>query len=183
MALTRRQREVLDVIRDLLELRGYSPSLEEIGAELGLSSVATVHKHVTLLCDKGYLRRAWNQNRSIELVEFDKGASVRLPLSGTIAAGRPLEAIPTDESICVPADMVRDRSRSYVLRVQGVAKLCSLLQMPGWAPSVLHHAAAPRYNQHRESVNQPSGTLRDPQDCRFGVNAARKRGGIVVLAA
>ncbi|RKZ11474.1 repressor LexA, partial [bacterium] len=46
MALTRRQKQVLDVIREFITERGYSPSLEEIGGELGLSSVATVHKHV-----------------------------------------------------------------------------------------------------------------------------------------
>jgi repressor LexA len=119
MALTRRQREVLDVIRDFIDRQGYSPSLEEIGASLGLSSVATVHKHVTLLVDKGYVRRAWNQNRSIELTEPESSGTVQLPLHGTIAAGQPLEAVPGSESIGVPADMVGDRSRSYVLQVQG----------------------------------------------------------------
>ncbi len=119
MALTRRQHEVLDVIRDFIDSQGYSPSLEEIGARLGLSSVATVHKHVTLLVTKGYLRRMWNQNRSIELIAPDPPGSIRLPLSGTIAAGRPVEAVPTDETISVPADMVRDRNNSYVLRVRG----------------------------------------------------------------
>ncbi len=119
MALTRRQREVLDVIREFISRRGYSPSLEEIGTELGLSSVATVHKHVTLLVEKGYVRRTWNQNRSIEMTEPESAGSVNLPLYGTIAAGQPLEAVPTDERICVPADMVRERGNSYVLRVQG----------------------------------------------------------------
>jgi len=119
MALTRRQREVLDVVRHFIDKQGYSPSLEEIGAELGLSSVATVHKHVTLLVEKGYVRRTWNQNRSIELTEPESSGTVRLPLSGSIAAGQPLEAIPTDETICVPSDMVRNREKSYVLRVRG----------------------------------------------------------------
>ncbi len=119
MALTRRQCEVLDVIREFIGRQGYSPSLEEIGAELGLSSVATVHKHVTLLVEKGYVRRTWNQNRSIEMTEPESAGSVNLPLYGTIAAGQPLEAVPTDERICVPADMVHECSKSYVLRVQG----------------------------------------------------------------
>ena len=119
MALTRRQREVLDVIREFIDRQGYSPSLEEIGNQLGLSSVATVHKHVTLLVDKGYVRRAWNQNRSIELAESEQSGSVRLQLSGTIAAGEPLEAVQTHETIDVPSDMVREREKSYVLRVKG----------------------------------------------------------------
>ena len=119
MALTRRQREVLDVVREFIEKRRYSPSLEEIGEELGLSSVATVHKHVSLLVEKGYVRRAWNQNRSIELTDTDESTMVRLPLCGSIAAGRPLDAVETDETVCVPADMVRDREVTFALRVQG----------------------------------------------------------------
>ena len=120
MALTKRQRQVLDVVENLIEQNGYSPSLEEIGERLGLSSVATVHKHISHLVQKGYVRRAWNQNRSIELVEGGKGGgAIQLPLSGTIAAGKPLEAVQTSEAISVPGDMVKDSSNSYVLRVQG----------------------------------------------------------------
>lgn len=120
MALTRRQREVLDVIREFIARNGYSPSLEEIGRQLGLSSVATVHKHVTHLVEKGLVRRVWNQNRSIELAGESGGASAsEIPLMGTIAAGRPLEAIPTTETICVPSDMVAGRGRTFVLRIQG----------------------------------------------------------------
>jgi len=120
MALTRRQHEVLEIIRRFIEKHHYSPSLEEIGAELGLSSVATVHKHVSHLVHKGYVRRSWNQNRSIEIAVPESGqGAVRLPLAGTIAAGYPLEAVPGDETIGIPEELVRDRANSYVLRVQG----------------------------------------------------------------
>ena len=119
MALTRRQREVLDVIQGFIETNGYSPSLEEIGGTLGLSSVATVHKHVTHLVEKGLVRRVWNQNRSIDLVREASGHAVELPLVGTIAAGLPLEAVPTTETITVPADMVSGRGRTFVLKIQG----------------------------------------------------------------
>lgn len=120
MALTRRQRQVLDVIRGLIDRNGYSPSLEEIGAELGLSSVATVHKHVSHLVQKGFVRRAWNQNRSIELADPGVGTSMTsLPLLGSIAAGVPLEAVEARETIDVPQDMVRDPFNSFVLRVNG----------------------------------------------------------------
>ena len=60
MALTRRQREVFDFIQSFVAEKRYSPSLEEIGAHFGLSSVATVHKHVQHLVEKGYLKKAWN---------------------------------------------------------------------------------------------------------------------------
>jgi repressor LexA len=121
MALTRRQREVLDVIRNFLHRCGYSPSLEEIGAELGLSSVATVHKHVSLLADKGYVRRAWNQNRSIELTDLDPAASSRLPLRGVLTANRPITPADAADMIAVPADMVSSPNVGYVLRVSGDA--------------------------------------------------------------
>jgi repressor LexA len=120
MALTRRQREVLDVIQGFIERNRYSPSLEEIGTALGLSSVATVHKHVSHLVDKGFVRRAWNQNRSIELVDGGEGRGIlELPLVGTISAGAPLEAVPTTETLRVPAEMLAGRGRTFVLKVQG----------------------------------------------------------------
>jgi len=118
-ALTRRQREVLDVIRDFIDRKNYSPSLGEIGVALGLSSVATVHKHVSHLVQKGYVRRSWNQNRSIELVAPEGAGVARVPLAGTIAAGSPLDAVPTSETISVPVELVRDARSTYVLRVQG----------------------------------------------------------------
>ena len=65
MALTRRQREIYDFIRGFVAEKGYSPSLEEIGAHFGLSSVATVHKHVEHLVEKRLLRKAWNRSRSL----------------------------------------------------------------------------------------------------------------------
>ena len=122
MALTRRQRDVLEVIRTFIARHGYSPSLEEIGRALGLSSVATVHKHVSHLVDKGLARRVWNQNRSIDLIEEPRetDAPAALPLLGTIAAGSPLEAVRSDEAVSVPADMVPGKGRpAYVLRVRG----------------------------------------------------------------
>jgi repressor LexA len=119
MALTRRQREVLNVIQEFIDANGYSPSLEEIGGSLGLSSVATVHKHVTHLVEKGLVRRVWNQNRSIDLVREENGKAFDLPLVGTIAAGLPLEAVPTTETLTVPADMVFGRGRTFVLKIQG----------------------------------------------------------------
>jgi repressor LexA len=110
---------VLDVIQGFIETNGYSPSLEEIGGTLGLSSVATVHKHVSHLVEKGLVRRVWNQNRSIDLVHETQGRALELPLVGTIAAGLPLEAVPTTETLTVPADMVSGRGRTFVLKIQG----------------------------------------------------------------
>src|SRR5438270_10583616 len=101
MAITRRQKEVIDFLSGFTQKNGYSPSYEEIASGLGLSSLATVHKHVTNLQNKGLLQRAHNRSRSIDVlpVRSGKKGSDRLPLMGRIAAGQPVEAIETAESI------------------------------------------------------------------------------------
>jgi repressor LexA len=68
MALTRRQKQVFDFLVEFINGHGYSPSFEEIGAGLGLSSLATVHKHLQTLEKKGFIRRGYNQSRSLEVV-------------------------------------------------------------------------------------------------------------------
>ena len=68
MALTRRQKQVLDFLVSFINQHGYSPSFEEIGASLDLSSLATVHKHMQTLEKKGFIRRGYNQSRSVEVV-------------------------------------------------------------------------------------------------------------------
>jgi len=93
MHLTKRQKEIFDFICEYLEREGYAPSLEEIGERFGLSSVATVHKHVQNLVDKNLLRKAWNRSRSIEVVREERAPTgVEIPLLGRVAAGRPIEA-------------------------------------------------------------------------------------------
>jgi len=119
MALTRRQREIYDFVTGFVEEKGYSPSLEEIGAAFGLSSVATVHKHVHHLVEKGLLRKGWNRSRSLEPVHQEGRPAVALRLAGVVAAGAPIEAIEDQESISVPAELVPGRGESFVLRVRG----------------------------------------------------------------
>src|SRR5262245_52511317 len=119
MHLTKRQKEIFDFIRDYLQQEGYAPSLEEIGGEFGLSSVATVHKHVQNLVEKGLLRKAWNRSRSIELIEAEaQSESVTIPLLGTVAAGAPIEAVATSGGIEVPSSMVANKP-AFALVVQG----------------------------------------------------------------
>lgn len=119
MALTKRQKEVYDFVRDFIESKGYSPSLQEIGRHFDLSAVATVHKHVSNLVEKGLLRRGRNQNRSLEVVASGPPVGVReLPFYGYVAAGQPIEAIATPERLPVP-EVLAGKGRSYVLRVRG----------------------------------------------------------------
>ena len=117
--LTKRQREILDYLNDFIQQHGYAPSLEEIGRRFGLSSLATVHKHLTNLQEKGFIRRAWNRSRSVEVVPTRSGGrALELPLLGYVAAGAPIEAIPGNETISVPEAFVGKRD-TYVLRVRG----------------------------------------------------------------
>src|ERR1700746_1322553 len=106
MAITRRQREVYDFLQTFIEEHGYSPSFEEIGAGLGLSSLATVHKHISNLQEKGLLKRDFNRSRSIDVLPIKSRAksmtppaAYSFPLLGRIAAGRPIEQVETPESI------------------------------------------------------------------------------------
>jgi repressor LexA len=120
MAITRRQKEVLDFLSGFTTRNGYSPSYEEIAAGLGLNSLATVHKHVTNLQSKGLLQRAHNRSRSIDVLPqrtARKSGGERLPLLGRIAAGRPVEAIETAESISL-GDIIGARE-VFALEVRG----------------------------------------------------------------
>lgn len=126
MALTRRQRQVYDFIADFVQSNGYSPSFEEIGAGLGLSSLATVHKHITNLEEKGLLKRDYNRSRSIDVIP-PKGTMRKamaasatntvLPLVGRIAAGKPVETLENPETISL-ADFTRSKD-VFVLEVTG----------------------------------------------------------------
>ena len=107
MALTQRQKEVLDYIAGFVEEHGFSPSYEELARGLNLSSVATVHKHIEALQSRGYLRRSFNQSRSLDvspryLQERRKQQQTparSVPLAGRIAAGRPVETVEGQETL------------------------------------------------------------------------------------
>ena len=108
MALTKRQKDVLDFIADFVEENGYSPSYEELAHGLNLASLATVHKHIQALESRNYLRRLFNQSRSIEVSpkyvqerrkNRQVARSTEVPLAGRIAAGAPVEAIEGQDTL------------------------------------------------------------------------------------
>ncbi len=127
MALTRRQREIYEFISNFVQSHGYSPSFEEIGKGMGLSSLATVHKHISNLEKKGLLKRDYNRSRSIDVLaprgslkkalEAAAAASTSLPLVGRIAAGRPVETFEQPETISL-GDITRSK-QVFVLEVRG----------------------------------------------------------------
>jgi repressor LexA len=126
MALTRRQKEVLEFLAEFIEKNRYSPSYEEIAEGLQLNSLATIHKHISSLESKGYLRRAFNQSRSLEIApryaaEVEKRRAVEsglaVPLMGKIAAGVPVEAVANPEMLHFQ-DFAGDAG-TYALQVRG----------------------------------------------------------------
>ena len=117
--LTKRQREILDYLNEFIQQHGYAPSLEEIGRKFALSSLATVHKHLTNLQEKGFIRRAWNRSRSVELLSSRAaGRAVEVPLLGYVAAGMPIEALESDRTLPVPAALL-GAGEHYALEESG----------------------------------------------------------------
>ena len=120
MPLTKRQKEILDFIHSFIAEHGYAPSFEEIAHSFGYSSLATVHEHLSNLERKGYIRKSYNESRSIEMVPEEAAVSaLELPLLGRVAAGLPIEAVQDQETLAVPLDMARPGKDNFVLKVEG----------------------------------------------------------------
>jgi repressor LexA len=125
MALTKRQKDVLDFIAAFVEENGYSPSYTEIAQALDLASLATVHKHITALAEKKYLQRGANQSRSIDVSQRylleqrrqKQKTMVEVPLLGRIAAGAPIEAI--EQRATLSFSEFLGHSDTFALEVRG----------------------------------------------------------------
>jgi repressor LexA len=120
MPLTRRQRDILTYLQGQIADNGFAPSFEEIAEHFGFQSLATVHEHLTNLERKGYIRRSYNESRSIEVLP-PKGTAVasEIPVLGRVAAGTPIEAVMHGESLAVPNEMLPARGPNYALQVRG----------------------------------------------------------------
>jgi len=128
MALTKRQKEFLDFLAGFLERHQFSPSYEEIATGLSLASLATVHKHILALESKQYLKRGFNQSRSLEISQryYDEQrhhrqstglAPLEIPLMGRIAAGALVESFPGNDTLNF-TDFAGDPA-TYALQVRG----------------------------------------------------------------
>lgn len=122
--LTKKQSEALEVIRQFLATHNYAPSYRDVMRKLGIKSPATAYNHVQALKEKGYIKLKDGQMRSVELADkaniFIK--SVELPLVGTIAAGRPIEAILEKDNLAVPMELL-PHLNCYALRVKGTSMI------------------------------------------------------------
>lgn len=119
MAITPRQKEIFDFLHRFVEARGKAPTIAEVQSYFKLKSPSTVHHMLSALERGGKIRRIPNASRGIEIIKADLPEDpCEIPLLGVIAAGRPVEAILSNETICVPRDML-GRGRTFALRVRG----------------------------------------------------------------
>ena len=120
--LYRRQKEILEFLSQYIARHNSAPTLREIAGAIGVSSMATVHEHLTALEEKGLIRRRKGSTRGLELVDElqPEAGQVKLPVLGFVAAGKPIEPYTDpDAFFAAPPGMVKAKRRSFVLRVKG----------------------------------------------------------------
>jgi len=115
--LTPKQKAVFDYITSFIDRYGYPPSQQEIAGFFGFRSLGTVQNYLVRLVREGVLSKDWNSKRGLQVIQ-PKGNAIELPLVGLVAAGKPIEAIETPDSIDVPPSMIGS-GENFVLRVQG----------------------------------------------------------------
>lgn len=120
----KRQQQILDFLKQHVQMTGSAPTLKQIAKALGVSSLATVHEHLTTLEYKKLIKRTGGKNKTVEFInEASKDfstASMEVPILGFIAAGTPIEPY-TDPnaSMAIPNAFVTGQKRTYVLQVRG----------------------------------------------------------------
>ena len=119
---TRRQKAVLDVVQDYIAEHGRPPTLQEIAGRCGLSSVATVHRHLSLLQERGLLKRRRSRRRGIELRPAAQTTmATQVAHLGILESGRPIEPLPGEPFAALPRELIRRAAATFVLRVRGDA--------------------------------------------------------------
>ncbi len=126
--LTQKQKELLDYITLTNKKRGICPSYEEMKNRLNLKSKSGIHRIISALEERGFIRKLANKARAIEVIETNISISksqditnkvIEIPHYGKIAAGTPIEAISTSSSsITTPLNMIR-AGEHYALEISG----------------------------------------------------------------
>lgn len=123
MPVTAKQQRVFEFVRRYIESNHEPPTIAEIGRQFQMSSSASVHAILTTLEREGLIKRIPNVSRGIQVVEQQQEETTtdetqEIPLLGTVAAGQPIEAILSHDTVSVPRDM-QGRGRTFALRVRG----------------------------------------------------------------
>ena len=115
--LTKRQKQIIEFIKDFKGKNGYAPSLEEIRRHIGVSSVSTVHFHLKKMQDEGFIEKHSNKPRSLDIYEEEK--MLNIPLLGMLSSGKPIVPSDTKETVAVPQSRLPATGEFYALRVSG----------------------------------------------------------------
>lgn len=121
--LNHRQKQILAYIKDTLRIKGYPPSVREIGEAVGLSSSSTVHGHLAKLETLGFIRRDQDKPRAIEILDeapWRQKKITPVPLVGRVTAGQPILAVENVEEVYpFPLELVGNNENVFMLSVQG----------------------------------------------------------------
>ena len=119
-SITKRQKEIYNYIENYIKKNGYAPSLFEIRDKANITTISTAHGYISRLVKAGLLKRTKGIARSIELVSKKTVDFMAIPIIGTIAAGRPIEAIEVpDDVVEIAKDRRFQNGELYALRVKG----------------------------------------------------------------
>ena len=119
MPVTARQKQVYEFIRRFIDVNKQPPTISEIGKQFKMSSPASVHSILSTLEREKLIKRIPNVSRGIELIQQEDADNLyEVPLLGAVAAGQPIEAILTHDTVSVPRDMIGG-GRTFALRVRG----------------------------------------------------------------
>ncbi|AQX54188.1 transcriptional repressor LexA [Priestia flexa] len=126
MKLSKRQQEILDFIKHEVKLKGYPPSVREIGEAVGLASSSTVHGHLARLESKGLIRRDPTKPRAIEVLQAEadvsipQSAVINVPVIGKVTAGFPITAIENvEEYFPLPDKYASPDEQVFMLEIMG----------------------------------------------------------------
>ncbi|MCS7092308.1 MAG: transcriptional repressor LexA [Patescibacteria group bacterium] len=120
----KKQHQILDFIKQYIQANGSAPTLRQIADAIGVSSLATVHEHLSSLEEKRLIKRKAGKTRAIDIVTKEmpslSEASIEVPILGFVAAGSPIEPhTDPNAKMTIPAAFVSGTKRTYVLQVRG----------------------------------------------------------------
>lgn len=133
--LSEKQRLILQFVQDFLDERSYPPTIRDIVSGCHLSSTSVADYNLRILEEEGYMRRAPDISRGIEVLNRRRSRTLRVPVMGRIAAGEPIpvpapdawNAPDTGETVEIPREMVNNREGVYALRVKGKSMIDALV--------------------------------------------------------
>ena len=128
--LTKKQKELYDYLKDYITNKQISPSFEEMKSAVNLKSKSGIHRLITSLEERGFIKRLKHKARAMEIIskgtsnDYTSADSINIPLIGAIAAGEAIEAIEnTDEFVSVPSSMTSPNSKYFGLKVKGLSMI------------------------------------------------------------